>query len=704
MTITTYVAKCGDWLAKIAEEHSSTVSEIWSHPENAEHRAKRGSPDVLYPGDVLRIPVADPPAVEPPLLHKPAPGPNGPPAPGLPWAYPPYEGPFTTKPTWECPGGTCQCHPVPKDEPKDEHVIVFYDPQGKRMPGARCRVYEQGRLLTPDPTTSDGAGELRVEINASTSTLRVEWAPANMPPHQFLPYHKTYNVKMGGDADVGLDRRLANLGFSRGKRREDNVRDYQRAYTRPETGDAEEIRLEVLDRHDNGAVEVFHPQEPAGTPVGSSPQTRALLGSPATSPTPRKQLVPNGQSAGGGNGAGQTTSTGQNVQGAAVPDASNMVLYVAVEPDFPELDPTAVKLTVMPVDVPGMTAEQRATPVQPTIGATPGAVKPAHLLYYFQDLPLGTYDVFAYMEKVARSSGKGTTWALGYTRVKLQMGLGTLAYAKVLRQRPVLTVDDPALDFDIPPMQRRRKVLAAIHDMLPMSKAPTATLAAIAGIHPPYGQRPFKKMLLGAPGENTCTAVNGAIMDRACGVGRAAGIKGKTYFVEWQDGLCPSVGDSIVYEGHGEFHHIGIIVESSPDSGAIWIAADGGQPDRTTEFRKAAGTATNWGRFWRDPDPVTSYESAWLLPRHYVISNGEAIVIHGWAAPLVEDGGGLPILGWADITHPDYTFPQLDYKKGASKADYEACKVEVRKVRSGTPADIDACRAIKRSGTPKASP
>ena len=58
VTTTAYFVKAGDWLTRIAEEHGSTVSVIWNHPDNAEHRAKRGSPDVLYPGDVLHIPVA----------------------------------------------------------------------------------------------------------------------------------------------------------------------------------------------------------------------------------------------------------------------------------------------------------------------------------------------------------------------------------------------------------------------------------------------------------------------------------------------------------------------------------------------------------------------------------------------------------------------------------------------------------------------
>ncbi|MEZ4444874.1 MAG: contractile injection system protein, VgrG/Pvc8 family [Polyangiaceae bacterium] len=65
-----YTVEYGDWLAKIAEEHGTTVAEIWSHPDNAEHRAKRGSPDVLYPGDVIHIPyepeIPPPPSTPPP--------------------------------------------------------------------------------------------------------------------------------------------------------------------------------------------------------------------------------------------------------------------------------------------------------------------------------------------------------------------------------------------------------------------------------------------------------------------------------------------------------------------------------------------------------------------------------------------------------------------------------------------------------------
>ena len=52
-----YVVKQGDYLAKIAYEHGLTdFMAVWNAGENAELRAKRKSPNVLFPGDVVMIP------------------------------------------------------------------------------------------------------------------------------------------------------------------------------------------------------------------------------------------------------------------------------------------------------------------------------------------------------------------------------------------------------------------------------------------------------------------------------------------------------------------------------------------------------------------------------------------------------------------------------------------------------------------------
>ena len=68
-----YTVVPGDYLVKIAKEHGTTVMAIWEHDLNWRHRQKRGSPDVLYAGDVLHIPIPDPVVVDPPPAVAPPP-------------------------------------------------------------------------------------------------------------------------------------------------------------------------------------------------------------------------------------------------------------------------------------------------------------------------------------------------------------------------------------------------------------------------------------------------------------------------------------------------------------------------------------------------------------------------------------------------------------------------------------------------------
>ena len=53
---------------------------------------------------------------------------------------------------------------------------------------------------------------------------------ADLPRHAFMPYRKRYNVRLGEDGTQATMRRLANLGFGWRRKRDDNVRDYQRAF------------------------------------------------------------------------------------------------------------------------------------------------------------------------------------------------------------------------------------------------------------------------------------------------------------------------------------------------------------------------------------------------------------------------------------------------------------------------------------------
>jgi hypothetical protein len=425
----TYVVQPGDWLAKIAREHGTTVLAIWNHPENAGHRDRRASPDILYPGDVLRIdalllPTSPTDGASAPVIPgEPAPMAAVPPF--SPWPYPAFKGVWTTGPTWECPGGTCACHPVKETAPGEPHTIVLYDPRGLRMPGARCRVEEQGRLITAEGLTADAAGEVRVYVRATTSTLRVEWAPPDLPGQPFMPYRKLYNLKIG-DGDTGLDRRLANLGFSRGKRRQDNVADYQRAYSREPTGDPEEIRLEVLQRHDYGAVEPFHPQGDAADleqvqrgrshlsgGLGSPPALRAPPNFFA-SPAPRSSSVARLKQEGESGAVGGATRL---AQGAVVPEVSDLILGVR-PPSGVEIELARTKVWLHPVAVRDIAPNERDKDILPT--TSPTTLGP-ELIYAFIGLPLGTYDALVVMEVAAQ--GKPRKVASGWQQVTVRTGL-----------------------------------------------------------------------------------------------------------------------------------------------------------------------------------------------------------------------------------------------------------------------------------------
>ena len=52
-----YVVRQGDYLAQIAHRRGFSAEEVWNHPLNAELRERRGSHDILHPGDILQVPV-----------------------------------------------------------------------------------------------------------------------------------------------------------------------------------------------------------------------------------------------------------------------------------------------------------------------------------------------------------------------------------------------------------------------------------------------------------------------------------------------------------------------------------------------------------------------------------------------------------------------------------------------------------------------
>ena len=207
-----YVVKPGDWLAKIAKEHGSTVSAIWEHPFNEGIVAKNGSPDRIFAGDVLHIPVRDaptPPGERRPL--EPPPGGSPPASPGD-WPYGPLPPELARKfPTWACPDNTCKCHPDAEVELL-RHTVFFHDALARRMANARCRVHLHGRLLAA-PTHALADGSLSFEAPLGTQVVALEWAPQGTPQAPQLPFRRLYRLDMFQGAGDAASQRLHHLGY-----------------------------------------------------------------------------------------------------------------------------------------------------------------------------------------------------------------------------------------------------------------------------------------------------------------------------------------------------------------------------------------------------------------------------------------------------------------------------------------------------------
>lgn len=76
---------------------------------------------------------------------------------GAPWPYDPAEEHDDEGlPVWACPEGICECHPPSGDAEKASHRLVLFDHEAMGMPGARCRVIENGKVVNIDAPYADG--------------------------------------------------------------------------------------------------------------------------------------------------------------------------------------------------------------------------------------------------------------------------------------------------------------------------------------------------------------------------------------------------------------------------------------------------------------------------------------------------------------------------------------------------------------------
>lgn len=220
---------------------------------------------------------------------------------GAPWPYgEPRPREEAEPPTWECPGGTCDCHPVVRDEELVDHTIFFFDHEVRRMPGARCRVLENGRMINLAAPYARSDGSIVVRLRPTTRHLFLEWAPADTPVAPPLPYRSRYHVMLGEATEERVRLRLANIGFVAERDLSGNVADFEHHYTEsvPPTREPSAIEGLLVGYHDTGTL------PPLGTKVSTEerlPLAPSLAKSggakkdaAAPKPTKRTKQAPSG--------------------------------------------------------------------------------------------------------------------------------------------------------------------------------------------------------------------------------------------------------------------------------------------------------------------------------------------------------------------------------------------------------------------------
>ncbi|MBK8258093.1 MAG: hypothetical protein IPK82_36185 [Polyangiaceae bacterium] len=636
-----------------------------------------------------------------------------------PWPYEDAPADETSEPTWECPGGECDCHAKSEEEPRVDHTIVLYDSQGKRMGGARVRVFENGRLITEPSAKSTGGGEVNIQIRKSTASLRVEWAPATLPKVQSMPFRRRYHVALGTDPGVATDKRLWNLGFGQRRLRDDNIRDYQTVYKQERTGKLHDVYSDVAQRHDDADVHEFPPPAPPEDGPHSFANRSSFM-PVAFHSQDRNNLL---QDDGGGSSANPpggvgASSGGQNTKGALVAAAGHLWFLVAYEPKFGPLKLDDIVVRVCRKPDPGKEAYEHGPHISPTGAGVVGAYQGKNYASFaFIDLPVGEYTAMAYIKNVPDSA---RTYALGSAPFEVKQGLLSVVYVGTTATWPIRSVADPLLDLDVPIMQRRRKTLAAYAHFFPMS---TDLQAKKKGKKAPYDQGDYGPCYIqqttppppGMPWQNNCAPVNNTMMGIATGTvdpnsGKpipGAGATGKygydidvsAGYTKWVEGLCPSVGDSFfLADDAGAKHHSGMCVGTSPFSGDLWLCADGGQPDKTTDFQDGK---EGWRRYYNPPH-TNSSDACYVLPRVFGRKTG-ATLGNAFIFPT-STGGGYNLPGWADLTHPGVPFAKPAYDKNASEADYKKMRKLVLDVEKKVTADRIRCAALKQAATAANTP
>ncbi len=175
------------------------------------------------------------------------------------------------EPTWACPEGLCDCHPLTDVEPL-ELAVMLCDENGTRMPGARCRVLLGDRVINEDQPNADGNGWLSTSVPRPVASGVLEWAPASTPIEERYPYRVRYQVLLGTEANRAAEHRLANLGFVGGASLRDHVEAVQRQYgLSPVTGELRDIARELRAFHDEARLPPVPADRAPTAPVPPAP-------------------------------------------------------------------------------------------------------------------------------------------------------------------------------------------------------------------------------------------------------------------------------------------------------------------------------------------------------------------------------------------------------------------------------------------------
>jgi hypothetical protein len=224
----------GDCISSIAEKYGFFPDQIWNHPENSSLKQKRKSPDILYPGDIVKIPDLtehqEPAATDTKHRFR---------RKGVPAILRLQILKEAEQDPQAAAGG--------KSTDESEYEAPDYEPfEREDEPVANAEyTFDAGGVKQEGTTDGEGRIEVKIPPGAETGWLHVIPESGD---------EMMLEVNLGAmdpiDTDSGLQLRLCNLGFScekEGETREAALRLFQEKYGLSVTGEPDQDTLDKLE-------------------------------------------------------------------------------------------------------------------------------------------------------------------------------------------------------------------------------------------------------------------------------------------------------------------------------------------------------------------------------------------------------------------------------------------------------------------------